>query len=160
MKNTFLLFFFFITFSSYSQKEKNYFLVDSIKYEILSKNDKAVIDSILPLYHKAKQDTEKLSLLTVLIQNLNNETVWPKYNQLLYTRSQELLQDSKLRSEKEIKTIKKYFASALQDIGFQADNFEFNNLKALDYYEKALNIQEEIGDKHGASITINNMAVI
>ena len=161
MKNfSVLLFFFSLSFSSYSQKGKDYFLVDSINYEMLSKNDKELIDSILPLYHKAKQDTEKLILLRTLAENLINETVWPRYNHLLFNLSQELLKDPESRSEKEIKTIKKYFASALQNLGFQADAIEFNNSKALEYYEKTLIIQEEIGDKRGASVTMNNMAVI
>ena len=41
-----------ISLSSFSQKGKDYFLIDSIKYDSLAINDKALIDSLLPKYHK------------------------------------------------------------------------------------------------------------
>ena len=42
-----------MSFSSFSQKGKEYLLIDSVNYDSLSPNDKIVSDSLLTIYHNA-----------------------------------------------------------------------------------------------------------
>jgi len=57
------------------QDNKAWFLIDSIRIESLSKSDKAILDSILKVYHKANKQTKKLSCLLFLSENLGSENL-------------------------------------------------------------------------------------
>ncbi|MBI4931601.1 MAG: tetratricopeptide repeat protein [Bacteroidetes bacterium] len=159
-KNIFLIYFLLIHLLSFAQQGKEYFLIDSVNHETLSPDDKTILDSLLPLYKNAKDDTIKLDILGSLAESINDETMWPKYNQLLFAMSEKLLHDSKLHDKKEINTIKKYYAGALQNFGFYAIRIESDNKKALEYYEKSLAIQQEVLDKEGEGTTLNNIAMV
>jgi serine phosphatase RsbU (regulator of sigma subunit) len=94
-----------------------------------------------------------------LDEDLNTESLWPKYNQLMYEESKKHLQNSSSISAKEIKAYKKYFATSLQNFGY-AQNLLGNIPKALAYYDTCMKIEEEVGDKHGMSSTLNNTGII
>ena len=150
-----------ISISSFSQKKgKEYLLIDSVHYDSLSPNDKVVGDSLLTIYHKAKHDTSRLRILTALSEYMNDETIWPKYNRLLYEKSLKHLLDTNSLTKAEIKTYKKFFAQALQNIGYEEHFLKNSPVIAREYYERALKIQLEAGDKNGASITIGNIGLI
>lgn len=147
-----------ISFSSFSQKGKKYFLIDSIEHDSLAINDKALIDSLLPIYHKSRNDTTKLTILSELSGGLIDEQIWVKYNNLLFIKSKSLLENKKSMNVKELASVKKCYARALQNKGYYIQNFEGDQEKAMEYYSKCLEIQREINDKEGISTTLNNMA--
>lgn len=148
-----------ISLSSFSQKGKEYFLVDSVNYDSLPPQDRAILDSLLPLYHSAPQDTTRLKILVTLAENLSTESLWPRYNDLLYQTAELLLKNTNGMNPRVIRSLKKSYAMSLQDKGFAAEGFAGNITAALDYYYRCKRIQEEIGDKKGLSSTINNIGI-
>ncbi|PCH66539.1 MAG: hypothetical protein COC01_07775 [Bacteroidetes bacterium] len=60
---------------------------------------------------------------------------------------------------KSVKIFKKGLANSLNNIGFIHENQGEVGL-GLEYYQKALKIQEEIGDKYGISASLNNIGFI
>ena len=65
-----------ISIASFSRKKgKEYFLIDSIHYDSLSKNDKSVFGSLLPIYHSAKHDTARLRILAALPEYINDKSI-------------------------------------------------------------------------------------
>ncbi len=143
---------------SYSQKGKEYFLIDTIAYDSLAVNDKELIDSLLPLYHRASQDTVKIGYLSELSSSLIDERIWSQYNRILHRKTKEKLRDEKSLSAKELKIMKKYFAVSLQNLGYYVQNYEGDQNKAMGYYAECLKIQKEVIDSGGIATTLNNMA--
>ena len=81
----FLLFAVSISFTALSQtKDKNWLLIDSVKYEDINPANKPFLDSILTIYHKTTNDTVKLELLMILSDGIEDEPVWTRYNKLVY----------------------------------------------------------------------------
>jgi len=142
------LFFFCLVNNSYSQtKNKEWLLIDDIDYVHLNDNDKQLLDSILPLYHKATHDSVRLHLLNDFVENCIDEAVWPKYNDFMQKMA-ENGDDSKLYLI--------YQAAALNNIGYDADN-KGNVIKATEYYTKALTLREKAGDISGIAESTNNL---
>src|ERR1700756_123035 len=142
------LFFFCLVNNSYSQtKNKEWLLIDDIDYVHLNDNDKQLLDSILPLYHKATHDSVRLHLLNDFVENCIDEAVWPKYNDFMQKMA-ENGDGSKLYLI--------YQAAALNNIGYDADN-KGNVIKATEYYTKALTLREKAGDIGGIAESTNNL---
>ncbi len=144
---------------SFGQKGKEYFLIDSIDYEAMAPNDKAVLDSLLPLYHNAKTDTAKLRVLDVLSSSLGDSKTWHQYSLLVYDKTRSMLSDSASFSHSDLDLVKNYFGNSLQNIGLYYTLHGDKN-KALDCYEKSLKVLRETGNKLGISGTLNNMSVV
>ena len=148
-----------ISISSLSQRGKEYFLVDSVNYDSLPAGDRALLDSLLPVYHAAKNDTTKLKILVSFAEGLSDETLWPRYNDLLNKKAEQLLKNSRSLSREEILSVKKSYAMSLQDKGYYEQNFNANIPVSLVYYNSCRKIQEEIGDKKGLANTLNNIGI-
>lgn len=160
MKSLPFLFFLFLFHFSFSQKNKEYLLVDSLNYDSLSMADKSALDSLLPLYHRAKHDTERLRILSILPEYTNDENVWPRYNHLLYESVEKHLKNTSSLNAAEIKIYKKCMGQALQNLGYEEQFLKGNMDKAKEYYEKALSLQKVAGDKSGAATTLGNIGLI
>src|ERR1051325_5111747 len=141
------------------KKDKRYFLIDSITYDSLSPNDKAVIDSILPLYHKAATDTARLSYLDYLSSNLGEANLWRQYSQIAYEKTKGMLRDSASMNLTMLRLVKNYYGTCLQNIGYYK-SLQGDKAAALDYDEQSLKIFGETNNKAGMSGTFNNMAII
>ena len=148
MKKTFLPFLFFaLSFIIQAQNQtKDWYLIDNVNYKTLSADDKLALDSILPRYHKATNDTLKLAYLNELIEAVASENLWPKYNQLML----------KLSENKPERVYIKYYAAALNNIGFLA-NSKGNISLAINSYNASLQLREEIKDMHGLSESLHNL---
>jgi tetratricopeptide (TPR) repeat protein len=144
---------------SAQKKGKEYFLVDSVNYDSLPAGDKVTLDSLLPLYHAAVHDTTRLRILVSLAEGVSTETLWPRYNSILYKKAEQLLKDPGTLSPAELRSIKKSYAMSLQDKGFFEENYNGNIPAALDYYYKCEKIQKEIGDKKNLAMTLNNIGI-
>jgi serine phosphatase RsbU (regulator of sigma subunit) len=131
-------------------KNKDWMLVDSVDITKLSGEDQQVLNSILPLIHKATHDTIKLRLINELIESCGNENVWPRYNRLMLKIASQNGTD---------KTYLQYKANALHNMGFQA-NYKGNIKEALYYFDISLGIEEQIGDKNGIASSYLNLAYV
>jgi serine phosphatase RsbU (regulator of sigma subunit)/Tfp pilus assembly protein PilF len=139
--------FFVLSLPVFAQtKDNNRLLVDNVDYSRLYPADKHLLDSILSLYHQAKQDSVRLRLLNDLVENLNDESVWPKYNNFMLKMAE--------RGSDKLHLI--YQASAFNNIGYDADN-KGNVAKATEFYTKALKLRERAGDARGIAESINNL---
>jgi len=113
------------------------------------------VDSLLVSLKTSSEDTNKLNILYALVENINDDNVWPKYNEEALKLSEKLAASkNKLISKKG----KKAFADALNNVGFVYIKSDFG--KALSYYVRSLKLREEIGDKKGIANSLNNIAFI
>jgi len=150
-KNILALIFCFITFLFHSQtKDKNWLLLDSVNYNSISNQNKSILDSILPLYHQAKQDTDKISLLLVLAEIIEDENLWPRYNRLVY--------DAACKGGNQFIYLR-YKAAALHNMGFLAQN-NGNIPAAVNYYSQALSLREQIKDSIGIANSLNGLGYV
>jgi len=149
--NVILFCFTLFNYSAFSQvKDKDWLLVDGIDYAHLYSSEKVLLDSILPLYHKANHDSVRLRLLNYIVENCNDASVWPKYNDYMLSIAEH-------GNGNKFYLI--YQAAAFNNIGFNADS-KGNIIKAIAYYNKALKIREEAGDKQGIAESINNLGTL
>jgi serine phosphatase RsbU (regulator of sigma subunit)/Tfp pilus assembly protein PilF len=149
--NVLLFCFTLFNYGAFSQvKDKDWLLVDGIDYVHLHPSEKALLDSILPLYHKANHDSIRLRLLNYIVENCNDDAVWPRYNEyMLFT----------VEKGDNSKFYLIYKAAAFNNIGFNADS-KGNIAKAIEYFNKALKIREQAGDKQGIAESINNLGTL
>jgi tetratricopeptide (TPR) repeat protein len=154
-----ILFFLFAFVSGFTQKfaPKKFYLIDSLDLASLTKNDRQLIDSCLMLYHKAKEDTTKVNVINVIIEESWDENVWPKYNNWIYTFLQNKLKTN--HSKQITYHLKISLAGALNNIGV-VYNHQGEIPKTLEYYHKSLKIQEELGDNKGMAVSLNNIGYV
>src|ERR1700741_1854305 len=114
-------------------------------------------DSLKLILKTAKHDTTRCSILTKLIENEGDDKVWPVYNDQLLLLSEKGARNT---DDKKLKFLYlKHLSNAYNNIGFLAGS-NGDNAKTLEYLQKSLAIQEEIGDKTGISTSLNNLAYI
>ena len=150
-----LLFLFPIILEAQKFADKSYYLIDSLILEELVDSDKHLLDSALTLYHEAINDTSRFNAIYIITQEMAHE-VWSKYNEFLYIKLHVIMAGSPLTEEESL-YVKKLLANVMGDLGFYAAEIQgdFNN--ALDYFHKALDLSEEIGDKYNMVTMLNNI---
>ena len=146
----FFCFYLIHTTGSSQTKDKNWLLVDHVDYTQIHPTDKYLLDSILILYHQAKHDSTRLYLLNEFIENCNDQTLWPAYNEYML----------KIASHGDSSNFYLvYQAAALNNIGYDADS-KGNVVKAIEYYNKALKLREQAKDIKGIAESINNLGTL
>ena len=114
-------------------------------------------DSLKLALKNAKHDTTRCAILTTLIEMEMDDEVWPKFNEQLLKLAHAGL------AANPSKTIKIFYikqkAYAFNNIGVLANSHGDAN-KAIIYYNKALELQEEIKDKLGTANTLNNIGYV
>ncbi|MDX2171798.1 MAG: tetratricopeptide repeat protein [Bacteroidota bacterium] len=114
------------------------------------------VDSLLTILKLEKQDTNKLNILFQIVESIDDNAIWPKYNQQAHQLAEKLL---KSNDEYILKKAKKALAEALSNEGIVFGyKGEINN--ALDSYTKSLKIRYEIADKRGIANSLNNIGGI
>jgi len=139
-------------------EEKNFYLVDSLDYELLDESDRVLIDTTLQLYHQEKTDTVRLNLLNHLVNYCSDQKVWPLYNTLLKALSIQLLAMPG-KTDVWYKKVAMMHAVAVNNEGFLA-YYEGDFSKALERLYFSLDLRERIGDKSGVSECYNNIGGI
>ena len=137
-----------------SYGDSNYYLVDSLNLDELSKSDKKIIDSCLVVYHNTEVDTVKIFALNDICGNMMHDD-WIKYQLYQYQLFKKYFKDHPLK--KASKSFKLSYAEALANVGMIHTN-KGDIPKALELLHKARKIQESIGDKQGLASTLNNIA--
>ncbi len=113
------------------------------------------VDSLKELVANTSIDSVKLRLLVDL------SGICPEEDILLYAEpavslAQELINKN---DKKTVSPAKKYFADALNNIGFYYNN-KGDIASAIFYYKKSLTIRKEINDNRGIGECLNNLAYV
>lgn len=158
---TLILFLFFVgNFQFLNAQEfadKKFYLIDSLKLETLSKNDRELIDTTLKKLHllNKNEDTSKVKLLSHIVEECWNDEVWPKYNEYLY-----LYIKTNLKSNKVTKKEKNFYydklASSINNKGYfysSKGDFEL----AINYYLESVKIQKKLNNLTSVGKTYNNI---
>src|ERR1700752_4885755 len=116
------------------------------------------MDSLKLVLKNAKHDTIRCSVLNTMIEAELNDNVWSVYNKELKTICEKNLTSASL-SESQKKFYLKQLADVHNNEGYLAMQ-QGDNAKAIEYYEKSLKINEEIGNKKGMGPTVNNIGYI
>jgi serine phosphatase RsbU (regulator of sigma subunit) len=136
--------------------DKKIYLVDSIEKNESNKNDFEFIEKGLKLIKESQSDTFKLNILSQMVETINDENIWPRYNRLFYS-----LASKAADSEKDSTLITHYLRSkavAINNYAFYVQNYTQSPEKAITFYKQAAEIQKKIGHKKGLVISNNNIA--
>lgn len=145
--------FLFFSFTSQSQSQKSgksYYLIDSVEPAKLIDYDKYLLDSLLSSYHSATNDTVRFNAIKGLSESLNDQQLWPKYNNLLYNMT-------KARNDS-LGMV--FYANALNNLGYESQYLKNDIIKALDYYNLSYSVFEKINFESGMAVELNNLAYI
>lgn len=153
----------FVLLYVFSQNEiaaqtPNFYLLENIDKNKLSKNDNQLLDSTLGLYHKTTIDTLQFTYLSFIIENCSDEQIWPQYNNYLVK-----LLEQKIAQKKSSKQLQdKYLWFYAGAINNRANVFlqKGEIPKALEKYNKSLKIYENLEDKVGVAAILNNTGII
>jgi serine phosphatase RsbU (regulator of sigma subunit) len=143
MKKKIFVVFVFLQIASFvkAQNDNDKF-IDSLKYELNK-----------PTHH----DTTKISILFKLVESINNDSVWPQYNERVLPLAYNLLNsnDSKIQL-----IAQKAIADVHNNRGYLY-KIRGNTKLALENYIKALKISEKINYEYGQiSISINLATIL
>ena len=127
------------------------------------------IDSLKLTLKTAKHDTTRCVILAQLAE-VAPDGEWEKFNEQLKNLAETNLKNLSNLQRQSVefknsnssfltKKFKKHLANSLNNIGTIFDT-QGDNAKALEYYDKSLKLQQEIGDKLGVASTLNNIGFI
>jgi len=136
--------------------DKSHYLVDSLKLSELTQNDRNLLDSALLLYHKAAHDTDRLNALSIVCQNMMDES-WHRYQLLQYNEVKRILAGG--ASGKLQKKYKSVLVQAMNNMGY-IHLMKGDISTATDYYKRAKTISEEINDKKAIATYYVSMGYI
>ena len=124
--------------------DKTYYLVDSIESVKVSQKDREFLDIKIKEYRASKSDTAKVQILSLLIEGIQDEKVWLKYNSLLFSNSKIKLQTLSNTTDRVYFIHKSSEALALNNYGYYYFNYSNRFDLALKYYYQGLYINESI----------------
>lgn len=158
-KNILYVFLLIFTFSVKAQDfgDPSFYLLDSLNLEVISENDRELIDSSLTIFHQEKNDSIKLFYIQHIVDNCWDNQVWPRYNDYLINYTKKKLPFC--TDLNATKSYKYYLAGAISNKGFLFDE-KGDLLNALNHYQQALMLYESIENKKGMSTALNNLGVI
>lgn len=113
------------------------------------------IDSLIVVVSSAKEDTNKLVLLSIIAENASDD-IWPIYNNEMGKLAAKLQNSSNIKIKL---CAKRHLAASLNNKGFF---FTERGIpyKAILYFNKALKIQQEIRDLEGEAYSLSNLGAI
>ncbi len=133
------------------------YLIDSLDLSAVSEKDKELIESSLENYRACETDICKVRAISKIVEDSWDANIWPKYNRWVHDFIEQSIQQP--HDSATLVLLKKSYAGALNNIGYLY-NIQGKNDLALAFYEKCLNIQEEVDDKPGMSGTLINSGYI
>ncbi len=154
-----VIFLFVTQINGQTYADKEYYLVDSLELNKLSKDDKEVISSALTKYHKTNQDSLRLKYINDIIESSWDEKVWTSYNSWMNQYLTRKLSGVKLHVNNitnENRLLFSYLAATINNkaiITHEAGNY----VEALNYYHECIKIQEQIKDSILLPEAYNNL---
>ncbi len=156
MRKLFLFIIFSLSTFLHSQiLDKKFYLIDSLDRSRISESDFTTLNTYLTKYHSEKSDTGRLKQLNALVENVYDEKIWPRYNQLMLKTSIEKLKNCNSEERKYYESSR---ALGLNNIGYYYFNFSDKIDSALYYYNLALKVNEEIKDYDNLVVSYSNIA--
>ncbi len=131
-------------------------LLSLVTFSIKLKAKANRIDSLKNALKLANHDTSRCTILNALIEAEPNDKIWPQYNAHLFNITEINLK--KAGNPFRNFYLKKH-AIALSNIGFEY-NTKGEIRKAIEYFNKALTVQEEISDKPGIANSLLNIGAM
>jgi tetratricopeptide (TPR) repeat protein len=120
--------------------------------------DAQKVDSLKQALLKPIHDTTKCNILSQLIDIESNDNVWGKYNGKIRVICENNL--LKLKEGSELYNVYlKYLAISFNNMGYLSDN-QGNINQAINYYNKAIQINEKIKNKEGIAQANINLGYI
>ncbi len=111
-----------------------------------------ILDSLKIVLKNAKHDTVRCNVLNTMVETEIDNKIWPIYNEQLLQ-----IAEKNLKSSNELKNFYlKNVAIANNNYGYLA-NYYGDNIKALEYYQTAYEIQKKVNHKRGMASTLYNM---
>lgn len=150
-KYGFILLLFALFSNSFGQKkrDKSFFLIN-LDESSLNAYDKYLIDSLLPIYHKTKNDTVKLNCIKGLAATLSDANIWVAYNDVLID----------LTKNKSDSLSIAFYSDALNNTGYQYQYLKNNLDSAIYYYNLSYEISNKIQFFSAMGVALNNLAFI
>jgi serine phosphatase RsbU (regulator of sigma subunit)/tetratricopeptide (TPR) repeat protein len=115
-----------------------------------------IVDSLIHVLKATKDDTLKLHILNKIIENSNDDNVWPAYNEQMGQLGLSLMKN---KNEVIRKRGMYHYGNSLINTGYI-----FNNKGMLDssitYYQKGADIMSALGNKRGVAATLNNIGYV
>ena len=82
----------FIQVSAQNYADEEFYLVDSLDFSEIGYADSVLVDSCMKLYHSGVHDSVKMELISEIVETSWDDNVWPKYNEVLFYQTSELLE--------------------------------------------------------------------
>jgi serine phosphatase RsbU (regulator of sigma subunit) len=114
------------------------------------------VDSLINLLKTTKDDTTKLHILNKIVENSNDDNVWPGYNEEMRKLGFSLM---KHKNEAIRKRGMYHYGNALINIGYIYSNKGMLD-SAIVYYQKGAEIMNTLGNKIGVANTLNNLGYV
>ena len=153
-----LISFILLCISAHSQPHTpDFYLIDSLQLEELSQHDVELLDSMLLTYHEVEHDTAKIAVLLSLVDGLWDRPTWVQYNEIVFRKVEPQL-ELNLSPYLE-RFYLRSLALTIHSRGFN-EHEQGRSAFALEYYFKALEIQEEQGFNHDALNTLLNIGSV
>ena len=137
--------------------DADYYLIENLEIDKVSKTDKLLMDSCLQIFHKSNDDTIKTAAIKTIVEESWDDNVWPKYNDWLYTYTK-----AKLKGKLSIKIKRNLMfvlGSTINNKGYYYST-KGKASEALKYYKQSLGIQLKLNDKEGSATSYNNIGAI
>ena len=147
-----------LSFAQNDFSDKSYFLVDSLNFIELSKEDSALVLETAKNYHAAKHDTTKLQILENLVDECWNDDLWPRYNQFMRNEAKRLVSTADSGTE-EWRSYLYFLGSGTGGTGFQFDVVGQTD-SATHYYHEALEYFILGNHTEGESLIYDALAMI
>lgn len=121
------------------------------------KSQDPYIDSLKLDLKNVKQDTLRCIILIQLAESASDEE-WHLYNDTLFRFCENRLKTIKVSSPLHKKYLS-YYATALNNKGYFSDHIG-KQTEAIDFYQRAIKIREDIDDKKGLAASYNNIGYV
>lgn len=150
-KSLIALVFSIFVLNSFSQKKgKEFYLIDSVNTDKLSKFDKGILDSLLTIYHNTSVDTVRVFMIRLISENLFDQNLWPKYNRLFFG-----MLEGKTDRFSNIQR-----AYAYNNFGYEYQYIKNDLFNAKKNYYDSYRIFEKYNDFNGLGAEVNNLGFI
>lgn len=157
MRFTVLIFFIIsINPAGFSQlfDDKKYYLIDSLILENHDPDEVELLKTNLNLFHKTTNEIQKISFLSNIVNNSNDIELWPKYNNIIILKCQNLLLKS-LKKQDE-KAVLNFLTDAYNDKAYIIGE-SGNKKEAISVFNKAIEIAIKTKDKRRLLNCYNNI---
>lgn len=146
----FLFLFGALCFNGSAQNKGRSFYIIDVDEAAINPYDKRLLDSLLPLYHKTKNNTEKLRILKYLSSTLSDEKIWVPYTDFLFEKT--------VGKNDTVSLL--FYADALNNKGYEFQYLRNNIDSAIVFYNLSLETNKKINYNPGIGTVLNNLAYI